>query len=875
MENVPLEPLRATVCGLFPAVSVNVRVAARVPTADGVKVTLTVQVPEPARLPPQVFAEIAKSVAFGPEMAMLLMLIEAVPALLIVTDCGEVVPPTAVFAKVMLAGVSMTPGALPVPDNATVCGLFPAASVNVNVAVRVPGAAGVKVMLTVQLPEPARLAPQVFPEIAKSPEFAPEMATLLILMAEVAPLLRTTDCGEAVTPTVVAAKVKLAGVTVAFVPFPVPDKSTACGLFPAESVNRRVAVRAPPAVGVNVTLTVQLPEPARAVPQVFAEMAKSPAFVPEIAMLLKLTGDVPPLVNVTVCGALVVATVVAVKVKLVGDTVALAAAPVPDSTTACGLFAAESVNAREAVRAPAAVGPNVTLTAQLDDPASVAPHVFAEIAKSPAFAPVIPMLPMLSADGPPLLSVTVWAALVAPTFVAVNDKLAAVTLALAAALPVPDSATVWGLLPAPSVNVRVAARAPAAEGVNVTLTAQLDDPANVAPQVFPEIAKSPAFAPAIPMLLILTADVPPLVRVTVCAALVASIFVAVNARLAGATLTAAWAPVPESATVCGLFPAESLNVRVAVCAPAAEGVNTMLTVQVADPARFAPQLLAEIANSAEFAPPMLTPLIESAALPWFCSVTVCAGLLEPTFIVPKLSVAGVAVAVIAATVPMPDSGTVAGVCPVLSTNVRVAWRVPAELGAKTKVAAQLEPAARVFPHVLLAIEKSAAFGPEIATLLMLTPDVPEFVKVTLCEVPAEPTATPGQEILVGLTNSPVTEAQPVSKSANTANTVPHSKVPHAPAWSRAWTRSEENSEVEEWNNERPTEPRLQLADVQRRELHAVSILELPGPPHRLQSYECLWSMRCNRVAGQETQQCPTICDGTRFGGLTTESSTLD
>jgi hypothetical protein len=227
MENVPLVPVRATVCGLFPAESVNVRVAPRVPAADGVNVTLTVHVPEPARLAPQVLAEIAKSPAFGPEMAMLLMLIEALPALLMVTDCGEVVPPTAVFAKVMLAGVSVTPGALPVPDSATVCGLFPAESVNVNVAVRVPGAEGVKVTLTVQLAEPPRLLPHVFPEIAKSAAFGPEMAMLLIAMADVAPLLRTTGCGEAVTPSLVAANVKLAGDTVALVPFPVPDKSTA------------------------------------------------------------------------------------------------------------------------------------------------------------------------------------------------------------------------------------------------------------------------------------------------------------------------------------------------------------------------------------------------------------------------------------------------------------------------------------------------------------------------------------------------------------------------------------------------------------------------------------------------------------------------
>ena len=51
---------------------------------------------------------------------------------------------------------------LPAPARLTVCGLFAAESVNVNVPVMVPFTAGVNVTLTVQLAPPLTLDPQVF-----------------------------------------------------------------------------------------------------------------------------------------------------------------------------------------------------------------------------------------------------------------------------------------------------------------------------------------------------------------------------------------------------------------------------------------------------------------------------------------------------------------------------------------------------------------------------------------------------------------------------------------------------------------------------------------------------------------------------------------
>jgi hypothetical protein len=54
---------------------------------------------------------------------------------------------------------------------------------------------------------------------------------------------------------------------------------------------------------VNVTLTVQLADAARVVPQVLAEIRKSGAFVPMMVMLAMFSIAVPLFVSVVVKGA--------------------------------------------------------------------------------------------------------------------------------------------------------------------------------------------------------------------------------------------------------------------------------------------------------------------------------------------------------------------------------------------------------------------------------------------------------------------------------------------------------------------------------------------------------------------------------------------
>jgi len=82
------------------------------------------------------------------------------------------------------------------------------------------------------------------------------------------------------------------------------------------------------------------------------------------------------LLRVTLCAALVVPTFWLLNVRLVGETLVVDAAPVPVRLTVCGLPGALSKMLIDAVRAPAAVGVNVTLIVQLLFAATELPQVF-------------------------------------------------------------------------------------------------------------------------------------------------------------------------------------------------------------------------------------------------------------------------------------------------------------------------------------------------------------------------------------------------------------------------------------------------------------------------------------------------------------------
>ena len=87
---------------------------------------------------------------------------------------------------------------------------------------------------------------------------------------------------------------------------PVPASGTDCvwELLPEAATMLSAPVRCPTAVGVKVIAIAQLAPPATDVPHVFV-CAKSP----DVATLVMLTVAAPPLVSVTVCGALVLCMV--------------------------------------------------------------------------------------------------------------------------------------------------------------------------------------------------------------------------------------------------------------------------------------------------------------------------------------------------------------------------------------------------------------------------------------------------------------------------------------------------------------------------------------------------------------------------------------
>ena len=91
---------------------------------------------------------------------------------------------------------------------------------------------------------------------------------------------------------------------------------------------------------------------------------------------------------------------------------------------------------------------------------------------------------------------------------------------MAAAVPVPERLTVWGLPVALSATLSVAARAPLAEGLKVTLIVQFAPAATELPQVL-VWAKLLEVVPITARLVMVNAALPELVSVIACAVLVA------------------------------------------------------------------------------------------------------------------------------------------------------------------------------------------------------------------------------------------------------------------------------------------------------------------------------------------------------------------
>jgi len=152
----------------------------------------------------------------------------------------------------------------------------------------------------------------------------------------------------------------------------------------ASSVTLKVPVRLPVAVGLNVTMIVQVIPAGTEAPHVFVWL-KSPVIEIEEMFSARL----PAFFRVTDIAALDVVTSWPGKVRLVGVRTATEAVfvPVPVSVADCGLLGSESVKTSCADSADATEGVNVTLTIHDAPAARLAPQLPpATIAKSVAAA---------------------------------------------------------------------------------------------------------------------------------------------------------------------------------------------------------------------------------------------------------------------------------------------------------------------------------------------------------------------------------------------------------------------------------------------------------------------------------------------------------
>ncbi len=149
------------------------------------------------------------------------------------------------------------------------------------------------------------------------------------------------------------------------------------------------------------------------------------------------------------------------------------------------------------------------------------------------------------------------------------------------AMPMPLRVTKWGLPAALSAKERVAWRAPAATGVNVSVTVQLALGAIAAPMQLPVgLLKSAGLLPPRIIEEIVRAALPELVTVTLSGELVAFCDSEGKFRVPGMKVMAGAGgggavPVPLSGTDCGLPLALSVMERLAAREPAAAGVKTM------------------------------------------------------------------------------------------------------------------------------------------------------------------------------------------------------------------------------------------------------------------------------------------------------------
>lgn len=234
---------------------------------------------------------------------------------------------------------------------------------------------------------------------------------------------------------------------------------------------------------------------------------------------------------------------------------------------------------------------------------------------------------------------------------------------------------------------------------------------------------------------------------------VAPMIVVPKVRLDGEMVTVAplgFAPVPLRATDCGVPVALSATESDAVRVPAAIGLNSMETVQLALAASDVPQVLAEIENDDESVAVSFSDVRVTADVPVFFTVTTCAADVEPTVVEANVSVAGESERVsVAGDVPVPEKATICGVPVALSATDKDAVSVAALAGLNSTETVQLALAASDAPQVLAEIAYDEGSVPVSVSDVRVTVAVPVFLMVTVCAAEVEPLVVEGNAMLAG------------------------------------------------------------------------------------------------------------------------------
>jgi hypothetical protein len=221
--------------------------------------------------------------------------------------------------------VTATAGAVPVPVRGTDWLPPEALSEIVMLAERLPAAEGVNVTIMLQVaPDGTLVNPQVL-LWAKSALLVPPTVTPFTVSGALPEFVTVTVWDGLVVPTSCPVKVKVVGESVTAGAEPVPVRLTDCGLPEALSVIVKLAERLPAAVGVNVTLIVQVaPAATLEVVQVLV-WAKSGPLEPVMATPVMVSAALPLFVTVIPWLVLVVPTSWPVKLRLGPESVTLGA----------------------------------------------------------------------------------------------------------------------------------------------------------------------------------------------------------------------------------------------------------------------------------------------------------------------------------------------------------------------------------------------------------------------------------------------------------------------------------------------------------------------------------------------------------------------